>query len=275
MEEHFDFDIPERLPGVVGWFSEKLERQLEVEHPGNPSVTLRMETPSTRRLGGPGSNVVVFEIVVMGYRTKGAPIRSDWEPEHLIVGWEDVWEPLGKVMEFQFRAHASKTRVWARCDERFPIVQCIFENFLVQIESSYPAVGSLLQDYRTKYELQQLDLIDNYLKMESGDAPAKTQPQSIDGSATTETEERAVKGPYREQRKKMRQLWEDRDSDIREHGSTQPFSNAWHSLGLSFETVKKWIPEPIRSDWQLRTQRFTWEQFSELWPKHLQCDYEV
>jgi hypothetical protein len=73
-------------------------------------------------------------------------------------------------MLFRFAALGGGTRVWASCAEHLPTVRRIFENFLQQIETHYPAVGPLWQDYQTKCEMQRIERIKKYVNMKPGDA---------------------------------------------------------------------------------------------------------
>ena len=63
------------------------------------------------KLGRPGDDTTVTKMVLIGFRTKGSPIPSDWAPDYCTVGWENVREPLGPVMQFRFDARPRDLRV--------------------------------------------------------------------------------------------------------------------------------------------------------------------
>jgi hypothetical protein len=172
MEEPFGFMIPEKFVPVLSWFSEKLRLLCDRPHPGNPEVELHMEGPRSKKLEGPGGDTTVIEIAMIGFRTKGPSIPSDWAPEHCIVGWEEVREPLGTVMEFWFSPLGGRTYVLASCAERLTTVQCLFENVLKRVEECYPEAGPLGQKYSTQRELRRIERIERFAKMASGAAVA-------------------------------------------------------------------------------------------------------
>ena len=172
MEEPFGFMIPETFVHVLYWFAEKLRLLCDRPHPGSPEIELYLEGPRTKKLGSPGDDTTVTEIVLIGFRTKGAPIPSDWAPEYCTVGWEDVREPLGPVMQFWFAPLGRETYVSASCVERLATVQCLFENLLKHVEDLYPEIGPLCRKYRTKREMQRIERIERYTKMASGAAVA-------------------------------------------------------------------------------------------------------
>ena len=103
--------------------------------------------------------------------------------------------------------------------------------------------------------------------------PDQTKVEQQPGANDAEAKQTKVNGPTRDTRKKLRLLWEERDTDIASRGATQPFSNAWAALGLYHDTVTRWIPERIRARWQTRV-KFTWDEFTESWPVHLKDDYK-
>jgi len=288
MGEWFTFYIPENMGSVLNRSTAALRPLMDVEHDGSPPVALSMEGPRSKKLAGPGSDMFVTEIEITGFRTKGAPIPSDWP--NCIAGWKDVWEPLGTVMLFRFAAIGSGTRVWASCAEHLSTVQRLFENFLKQIEAHYPAVGPLWQDYQTKCEMQLTERIEKYVKMESGaagraavvaiedepvrragDAGAKVLPQQADGTRAnaTGTVADTVKttGPNRDQCRKLLTLLQGRNDDMAHRGSTQPFTNAYTAehIGLDDKTVRRWIPEYIRVNWTKRTLVVTFDEFAASW----------
>jgi hypothetical protein len=78
MGEWFTFNFPENMGGGLNWFIEALRPLMDVEHDGSPTVALSTEGPKSKKLTGPDGDIVVTEIVIMGFRTKGAPIPSDW-----------------------------------------------------------------------------------------------------------------------------------------------------------------------------------------------------
>ena len=172
MEEPFGFMIPETFVHVLNWFAEKLRLLCDRPHPGSPEIELYLEGPRAVKLGSPGDDTTVTEIVMIGFRTKGPPIPSDWAPEYCTVGWEDVREPLGPVMQFRFAPLGGETYVLASCVERLATVQCLFENLLKHVEDRYPEIGPLGQKYRTKREMQRIERIERYTKMASGAAVA-------------------------------------------------------------------------------------------------------
>ena len=146
-------------------------------------------------------------------------------------------------------------------------MQLLFEEFLQRIDANYPMGESLARRYRTQRDLQLMERIEGHLTAESHDTDASVGAAIAGGTAAGK-----IRGPQHQQRKLMRRLWHDRDADIRQRGSTQPFSNAWGALRLDFKTVKRWIPQHIIDNWQTR-KRFTWEEFTALWPEHLRADY--
>ena len=170
MDKPFRFAIPESMSSVLDWFTEALE--LEVRRFGNSGVEFSVEGPRPRTLHGSDGNTTVMEIVILGFRTLGKPIPSDWAPETWIVEMEGVWEPLGSVMAFQFAALGGSTRVWATFEEQHPGVQVLFEEFLKRIDTNYPMGESLSRRYRTQRDLQLMERIDRHLTAESYDTDA-------------------------------------------------------------------------------------------------------
>jgi hypothetical protein len=183
VEEPFGFIIPESFGDVLHWFTERLRLLCDRPHPGSPEVELYLEGPRAKKIGSPGDDTTVTEIVLIGFRTKGSPIPSDWEPEYCIVGWEDVREPLGPVMQFRFAPLGRETYVSASCVERLATVQCLFENLLEHVEDRYPEIGSLGQKYRTKREMQRIERIERYTKMASGAAVAAIESGPVTGAS--------------------------------------------------------------------------------------------
>ena len=81
MDKPFRFAIPESIYSVLDWFTEALE--LEVRRFGNSGVEFSVEGPRSRTLHGSDGHATVMEIVILGFRTLGKPIPSDWAPEYL------------------------------------------------------------------------------------------------------------------------------------------------------------------------------------------------
>jgi hypothetical protein len=183
MEEPFGFMIPETFVHVLYWFAEKLRLLCDRPHPGSPEIELYLEGPRTKKLGSPGDDATVTEMVLIGVRTKGAPIPSDWAPEYCTVGWEDVREPLGPVMQFWFAPLGRETYVSASCVERLATVQCLFENLLKHVEDLYPEIGPLCRKYRTKREMQRIERIERYTKMASGAVVAAIGSGPVTGAS--------------------------------------------------------------------------------------------
>ena len=183
MEEPFGFMIPESFVDVLHWFTEKLRLLCDRPHPGSPEIELYLEGPRAVKLGRPGDDTTVTEMVLIGFRTKGPPIPSDWAPEYCTVGWEDVREPLGPVMQFRFAPLRRETYVFASCVERLATVQCLFENLLNHVEDRYPEIGPLGQKYRTKREMQRIERIERYTKMASGAAVAAIESGPVTGAS--------------------------------------------------------------------------------------------
>ncbi len=198
MDKPFRFAIPESISRVLDWFAEALE--LEVRRLGNPGVEFSVEGPRSRTLHGSDGKATVMEIVIMGFRTLGKPIPSDWAPEYCIADMESVWEPLGTVMAFQFAALGGSTRVWATFREQHPGVQVLFEEFLKRIDANYPMGESLSLRYRTQHDLQLMERIDRHLTTESHDTDAGV-------GAAIEAQLRAM-FPQKEQAQKMVQVGE-------------------------------------------------------------------
>ena len=170
MDKPFRFAIPEFMSSVLDWFTEALE--LEVRRFGNSGVEFSVEGPRPRTLHGSDGNTTVMEIVILGFRTLGKPIPSDWAPEYCIAEMESVWEPLGSVMAFQFAALGGSTRVWATFEEQHPGVQVLFEEFLRRIDTNYPMGESLARRYRAQCDLQLMERIDRNLTAESHNTDA-------------------------------------------------------------------------------------------------------
>jgi hypothetical protein len=207
MDKPFRFAIPEAISRVLDWFTEALE--LEVRRLGNPGVELSVEGPRSRTLHGSDGNTTVMEIVILGFRTLGKPIPSDWAPEYCIADMERVWEPLGSVMAFQFAALGGSTRVWATFEEQHPGVQVLFEEFLQRIDANYPMDESLARRYRTQCDLQLMERIDRHLTAESHDADASVGAPIEGGTAGAAVEAQLpAMFPHKEQVQKMAQVGE-------------------------------------------------------------------
>ena len=185
MDKPFRFAIPESIYSVLDWFTEALE--LEVRRFGNSGVEFSVEGPRSRIFHGSDGHAAVMEIVILGFRTLGKPIPSDWAPETCIAGMEGVWEPLGSVMAFQFAVLDGSTRVWATFKEQHPAVQVLFEEFLKRIDANYPMGESLARRYRTQRDLQLMERIDRHLTAESHDTDAGVMAAIGDGSAGAPT----------------------------------------------------------------------------------------
>jgi hypothetical protein len=198
MDKPFRFAIPESIYSVLDWFTKALE--LEVRRLGNPGVEFYVEGPRSRTLHGSDGHVAVMEIVILGFRTFGKPIPSDWAPETCIAGMEGVWEPLGSVMAFQFAALGGSTRVWATFREQHPGVQVLFEGVLQRIDANYPMGESLSLRYRTQRDLQLMERIEGHLTAEAVDTDAGV-------GAAVEAQLRAM-FPQKEQAQKMVQVGE-------------------------------------------------------------------
>ena len=207
MDKPFRFAIPEFMSSVLDWFTEALE--LEVRRFGNSGVEFSVEGPRPRTLHGSDGNTTVMEIVILGFRTLGKPIPSDWAPENWIAEMESVWEPLGSVMAFQFAALGGSTRVWATFEEQHPGVQVLFEEFLKRIDTNYPMGESLARRYRTQCDLQLMERIDRHLTAESHDTDAGVGAAIGDAGvgAAIEAQSRAM-FPHKEQAQKMVQVGE-------------------------------------------------------------------
>ena len=199
MGESLSFTIPEEFLRVLHWFMEKLQPLCDVGDPGSPEVDLYLESPRGKKLRGPDGDTRATEIVVLGFRAEGP--RTPSGRRSLIGGFNDEWKPLGPVIEFLFSPRGGSTRVWARCAEGLPSVQCLFENFLKQIDAYYPMPW---QEYRTKRDTQRIERIEKYLSMESGDTGRATvaaeanvlSHESDPGDAVSEAEEEPrTRGP--------------------------------------------------------------------------------
>ena len=208
MDKPFRFAIPEFMSSVLDWFTEALE--LEVRRFGNSGVEFSVEGPRSRTLHGSDGHATVMEIVILGFRTLGKPIPSDWAPETCIVEMEGVWEPLGSVMAFQFAALGGSTRVWATLKEQHPAVQVLFEEFLKRIDANYPMGESLARRYRTQRDLQLMERIDRHLTAESHDTDAASGAGRSWTPAWGRRSRRSCRrcSPTKEQTQKMVQVGE-------------------------------------------------------------------
>ena len=207
MDKPFRFAIPEFMSSVLDWFTEALE--LEVRRFGNSGVEFSVEGPRSRTLHGSDGHTTVMEIVILGFRTLGKPIPSDWAPEYCIAEMESVWEPLGSVMAFQFAALGGSTRVWAGCKEHHPAVQLLFEEFLQRIDANYPMGESLARRYRTQRDLQLMERIEGHLTAESHDTDASVGAPIVDAGVGAAVEAQLpAMFPHKEQAQKMVQVGE-------------------------------------------------------------------
>ena len=207
MDKPFRFAIPESLSGVLDWFTEALE--LEVRRFGNSGVEFSVEGPRSRTLHGSDGHTTVMEIVILGFRTLGKPIPSDWAPETCIAEMEGVWEPLGSVMAFQFAVLGGSTRVRATLKEQHPAVQVLFEELLKRIDTNYPMGESLARRYRTQRDLQLMERIDRHLTAESHDTDASAGAPIVDAGVGAAVEAQLpAMFPQKEQAQKMVQVGE-------------------------------------------------------------------
>lgn len=173
MRQMAPFDIPDHYPNVLRWFKETLETYTEVEYQGTPWMKLHMIGPRTTRISGPDGDVSVDEIVMLGIRTSGPLIPTDW-PGCFAEG-ERVREPLGPVMEFQFLPIRGGTSVSASYDHSLATVGWLFEKFVTEeIEKRYPAIGGLWQKHEEELERQRREISDRHRQTKSGAVGAET-----------------------------------------------------------------------------------------------------
>ena len=223
------------MSSVLDWFTEALE--LEVRRFGNSGVEFSVEGPRPRTLHGSDGNTTVMEIVILGFRTLGKPIPSDWAPEYCIAEMESVWEPLGSVMAFQFAALGGSTRVWATFEEQHPGVQVLFEEFLRRIDTNYPMGESLARRYRAQCDLQLMERIDRNLTAESHNTDAGV-------GAAIEAQSRAM-FPHKEQAQKMVQVGEMApEAGVTANPAERQLSSAWQPTSVPEE---QWMAGAARA----------------------------
>ncbi len=244
------FDIPDYLPDVRHWFAELLVTLTWDNYEGDLIDSMEMEGPRTVLISMPDGDALVDEIVLLGFRTREEPGGPAGQPMAGDGGAKAVRENLGPMMAFRFYPidDGNGTRVWASYWEAAMVVPLLFEEIVSElIEKQYPAVGPIWQQHQAKLVRQRLDIIERYVQTNSDAADRAADagtdgtteagagmPQAEDASAPAAQAAAAKqrRGPYRDQRKKLRAMWQTREGGVR-----VPFSVAWQDQALTYETV--------------------------------------
>ena len=148
---------------MLRWFMEALQPLTGIRYRESQGVGVVLGEPRAENPREPG---VLADIVIPACRVTAIPIPSDFAPEYVIAGWEEVRAPSVPAMRFRLAVLGGRTYVMASCDPRLPAAQEDFLRFLKQVQARYPTAGPFWQAYETERK----DRLKEALQLTLGDA---------------------------------------------------------------------------------------------------------